>query len=62
MMRNLQNTKVQSNVQYHGDLLKKIQQEANRPKEELTDAPSAGAYYLHMGLRLISAVRAFSIS
>lgn len=47
MSRHRQNTKVQSQVQYHGDIEKKRQQESNRPKEELTNSlPSAGEQLL----------------
>lgn len=47
MTRHRQNTKVQSQVQYHGDIEKKKQQESNRPKEELSNSVPASGEILY---------------
>ena len=48
MTRHKQNSKVQSNVQYHGEIEKKKHQEEQRPKDEVVSstAPSASEYFL----------------
>ena len=43
LQRHKQNTRVQSQAQYHGELQKKQQQEANRPASELANRVGAAA-------------------
>lgn len=44
--RHMQNTKEQSNVQYHGELEKKQKQEASRPLEDPNAKPQSELQFL----------------
>jgi hypothetical protein len=45
MKRHLENTRAQSNVQYHGELERKKKQEASRPLEDEKPQSELSAFY-----------------